>query len=60
MGWNTQSDNSSTNVQVSTDSSRDRAQTDFIISDKSDKSGHQHVAIDDKGNTVYDSWNNKK
>jgi hypothetical protein len=55
-GWFNQDKNSDTDTQVKAghDNARGVDVTEAIIADR-DGSGHQHVAIDDQGNTVHDA-----
>lgn len=59
MPYDIQSDNDDATVKVSAGYSKDldKPTTSFIIIDKDDKSGHQHVVIDDDGNEIYNGWN---
>lgn len=54
MGWFTQdkSDDTHTSVKAGTSHDTGSATTEFIIADR-DGSGHQHVVIDDHGNTIH-------
>jgi hypothetical protein len=56
MPWSTQSSDDSSKVQVSTDSSRDRPQTDFLIIDR-DSGEKEHIAIGEDGSVTYPGHN---
>ena len=57
--WDVQSENSDGKVKVRHGLSRDYNvdTTEFIITDSSDKTGHQHVVIDKNGREIYNQWN---
>ncbi|NCU34229.1 hypothetical protein EOM27_02805 [Candidatus Saccharibacteria bacterium] len=59
MPWDTQSQNDDGKVLVNSGYSFDNKSdtTVFIITDSDDKTGHQHVVIDDNGNEIYNNWN---
>ena len=59
MPWDTQSQNDDGKVLVNSGYSFDNKSdtTVFIITDSDDKTGHQHVVIDDNGNENYNNWN---
>lgn len=59
MPWGTQSQNDDGKVLVNSGYSFDNKSdtTVFIITDSDDKTGHQHVVIDDNGNEIYNNWN---
>jgi hypothetical protein len=56
MGWFSQDRNEDTKTQVKSgyDKSHDTPVTEFIIADR-DGSGHQHVVIDEKGDTLHNA-----
>ena len=59
MPWDTQSQNDDGKVLVNSGYSFDNKSdtTVFIITDSDDKTGHQHIVIDDNGNEIYNNWN---
>ena len=59
MPWDTQRQNDDGKVLVNSGYSFDNKSdtTVFIITDSDDKTGHQHVVIDDNGNEIYNNWN---
>ncbi len=59
MPWDTQSQNDDGKVLVNSGYSFDNKSdtTVFIITDSDDKTGHQHVVIDDNGNEIYNNRN---
>lgn len=59
MGWDIQSKNNNGTVKVKSGFSSDKKinTTEFIITDSSNKSGHQHVVVDANGETIYNQWN---
>ena len=59
MPWDTQSQNDDGKVLVNSGYSFDNKSdtTVFIITDSDDKTGHQHVVIDDNGNEIYNNLN---
>lgn len=52
MGWFTQDKNEDTHTQVKSGEDKDgNPQTEFVIANR-DGSGHDHVAINDQGDTT--------
>lgn len=52
MGWNTQSEDSDSKVKVSTDTSEDTTQTDFLLIDR-ESGSKEHIAIGEDGSVNY-------
>ena len=60
MSWNIQSDNENGKVKVKDGYSSDFGvnTTEFILTDKTDTTGHHHVVMDEDGNEIFNSWRN--
>ena len=58
MCWDMQSKNNDGTVKVKHGYSYDNSidTTEFIVTDSSDKTGHQHIVIDKNGREIHNQW----